>query len=118
MREGADIPPCKFNFGVVCANGGLKFGKPMRMHKQWTIFSNDIIYYGMREAYYVGDPNQYCIVYTILDANPDVRNAADDLNDAGKIPISVRICINAKNGDILEIYQNDACWDFPDRLGI
>lgn len=75
-------------------------------------------YYGIREAYYIGDPNQYCIVYTILDANPDVRNAADDLNDAGKIPISVRICINAKNGDILEIYQNDACWDFPDRLGI
>ena len=23
MREGADIPPCKFNFGVVCANGRL-----------------------------------------------------------------------------------------------
>ena len=75
-------------------------------------------YYGIREAYYIGDPNQYCIVYTILDADADVRNAADDLNDAGKIPISVRICINAKNGDILEIYQNDACWDFPDRLGI
>ena len=75
-------------------------------------------YYGTREAYYIGDPNQYCIVYTILDADADVRNTADDLNDAEEIPISVRICIDAKDGCILEIYQNDSCWDFPDRLGI
>ena len=76
------------------------------------------MYYGTREAYYVGNPNQYCIVYTILDADSEVRNTADDLNFEGKIPISVRICIDAKSGDAIDVYQNDSCWDFPDRLGI
>lgn len=77
-----------------------------------------LIYYGTREAYYVGNPNQYCVVYTILEAESDVRNTADDLNYEGKIPISVRITIDAKNGDVIEIYRNESSWDLPDRLGI
>ncbi len=77
-----------------------------------------LVYYGTREAYYVGNPNQYCIVYTILEANPEIRDEADDLHYEKKIPLSVRICIDAKTGEVVEIYQNDSNWDVPDRLGI
>lgn len=77
-----------------------------------------LIYYGTREAYYISDPNQYCIVYTILEADSDVRHTANDLNYEGKIPISVRITIDAKNGNVIEIYRNESSWDVPDRLGI
>ena len=62
--------------------------------------------------------NRLSVPITILDADSEVRNTADDLNFEGKIPISVRICIDAKSGDVIDVYQNDSCWDFPDRLGI
>lgn len=77
-----------------------------------------LIYYGTREAYYIGDPNQYCIVYTIFESPQESEFEVLDLNIDGEIPISVRICIDSETGEIVEIYQNDSDWDLPDRLGI
>lgn len=77
-----------------------------------------LIYYGTEEAYYVGNPNCYCIVYTIFESPQELELEALNLNIEGEIPVSVRICIDAKTGKIVEIYQNDADWDVPDRLGI
>ena len=77
-----------------------------------------LAYYGTREAYYAGDPNQYCIVYTIFEAPAGVEYEALNLNIDGEIPASVRICINAATGEITEIHQNQSDWDIPERLGI
>lgn len=77
-----------------------------------------LAYYGTREAYYVGDPNQYCIVYTVFEAPEGVEYEALHLYADGEIPASVRICINAATGEITQIHQNQSDWDIPERLGI
>ena len=76
-------------------------------------------YYNYREAYLAGEPNQYCMLYTLAHIPAtEYRNDLWEMNENGKIPYSIRVCIDAQTGDIIEIYQLDQQTDIIETIGI
>lgn len=54
---------------------------------------------------------------TLSVVDPMLYDEAFELGIDGKIPISIRICVQAKTGEITEIYQNDDDWGIVANTG-
>lgn len=75
--------------------------------------------YATKEAYLISTPNQYCIVYTLPDMPMnEMEYELYDLNRAGEIPFSIRICIDAQSGNVLEVFHLDQCMTAIEGVGI
>ena len=84
--------------------------------KGWT--RDDLKYYAVREGYLTSPADTYCFVFSTLSvADPMLYDEAFELCIDGKIPISIRICVQAKTGEITEIYQNDDDWGIVANTG-
>lgn len=84
--------------------------------KGWT--RDDLKYYAVREGYLTSPVDTYCFVFTTLSVvDPMLYDEAFELGIDGKIPISIRICVQAKTGEITEIYQNDDDWGIVANTG-
>lgn len=81
--------------------------------------------YYVREAYELAEPNRYLIVYTLMNKgsefyDDEVLEAAQALvarNDAGEIPFSIRVSINAKTGEVIDVYQMDRSGSVEENVG-
>lgn len=75
--------------------------------------------YATKEAYLISTPNQYCIVYTLPETPMnEIEYELYDLNTAGQIPFSIRICIDAQSGNVLEVSQLDQVMTAVEGVGI
>lgn len=85
--------------------------------EDWT--EEMLLHYTYREAYFTGGTNQYCILYTLADVPASkLRDDLYDMNYNGEIPYSIRICIDARTGEILEVYQLERRSSLIDAIGI
>lgn len=85
--------------------------------ENWT--EEMLLHYTYREAYFTGGTNQYCILYTLADVPASkLRDDLYDMNYNGEIPYSIRVCIDARTGEILEVYQLERRSSLIDAIGI
>jgi hypothetical protein len=76
--------------------------------------------YAVREAYQLSVPNLYQIAYTLMDISMDTKEGSKlhDRNISGEIPFCIRVSINTKTGDVIEVHQMDKSGKASENVGI